>query len=72
DNALLAGYAAGELVVGRSIIEEVAETLDMLPRTDRRMPTGEEREVPARIFSDVNRAELWAAGNGNGNGESSN
>jgi hypothetical protein len=44
----------------------------MLPRTDRRMPTGEEREVPARIFSDVNRAELWAAGNGNGNGESSN
>ncbi|HEV7475207.1 MAG TPA: AAA family ATPase, partial [Pyrinomonadaceae bacterium] len=47
DNALLAGYAAGELVVGRSIIEEVAETLDMLPRTDRRMPTGEEREVPA-------------------------
>src|SRR6266850_5061382 len=31
DNALLAGYAAGELSIGRSIIEEVAESLDMLP-----------------------------------------
>lgn len=66
DNALLAGYAAGDLVIGRSIIEEVAENFDMLPRTDRRMPTSEETELPARIFSDANRAELWAAGNGNG------
>ena len=66
DNALLAGYAAGDLTIGRSIIEEVAESFDMLPRTDRRMPSGEVREVPARIFSDSNRAELWAAGNGNG------
>jgi general secretion pathway protein A len=65
DNALLAGYAAGELTVGRAIIEEVAETFDMLPRLDRRMQAGEERELQARIFSDTGRAELWAAGNGN-------
>ena len=72
DNALLAGYAAGELSIGRSIIEEVAESLDMLPCADRRMPAGEERELPARIFSDANRAELWVGGNGNKNGDASN
>ena len=62
DNALLAGYAAGELTVGRSIIEEVAESFDMLPRLDRGLQTGEENELPARIFSAAGRAELWAAG----------
>src|SRR3977135_993632 len=66
DNALLAGYAAGDLRIGRSILEEVAESFDMLPRMDRRVQAGEVREVPARIFSDANRAELWAAGNGKG------
>ena len=65
DNALLAGYAAGDLTIGRSIIEEVAESLDMLPRAERRAPTAEQKELPARIFSDRSRAELWAAGNGN-------
>jgi len=64
DNALLAGYAAGELTVGRSIIEEVAESFDMLPRLDRGLQTGEENELPARIFSAAGRAELWAAGEG--------
>lgn len=65
DNALLAGYAAGELTVGRAIIEEVAESFDMLPRLDRGLQTGEENELPARIFSAAGRAELWAAGEGN-------
>jgi general secretion pathway protein A len=32
DNAMLAAYSAGELVVGRRIVEEVADNLDMLPR----------------------------------------
>jgi general secretion pathway protein A len=65
DNALLAGYAAGELIVGRAIVEEVAETFDMLPRLDRGLQTSEENELPARIFSAAGRAELWAAGEGN-------
>ena len=64
DNALLAGYAAGETIISRSIIEEVAETFDMLPRADRGMQVGEEREAPAPIFSSANRAELWSAGSG--------
>lgn len=66
DNALLSGYAAGDLTIGRSVIEEVAGNLDMLPRQERGLQAGEEKELPARIFSDAGRAELWAAGNGNG------
>ncbi|MDQ6651785.1 MAG: AAA family ATPase [Acidobacteriota bacterium] len=62
DNALLAGYAAGEIIIGPSIIEDIAETFDMLPRSDRGMQPGEEREAPARIFSSAGRSELWAAG----------
>lgn len=64
DNALLTGYAAGEPTIGRAIIEEVAETFDMLPRSDRGRQMGEEREAPARIFSAAGRAELWNAGTG--------
>jgi hypothetical protein len=62
DNALLAGYAAGETTINRSIIEDIAETFDMLPRSAG-IQAGEEREAPARIFSSAGRAELWAAGN---------
>ena len=67
---MLAGFAAGETTIGRSIIEEVAETFDMLPSGDRGMQSGEEREAPARIFSDAGRAEIWAAGNGQSEEES--
>ena len=70
DNALLNGFAASELVISRAIVEEVAATFDMVPRTDR-LKNSEEREGPARIFKAAGRAELWAAGNGdssNGNG----
>jgi general secretion pathway protein A len=62
DNAMLAGFAASEPTIGRSIIEEVAETFDMLPRADRGLQIGEEREAPARIFTATGRADLWAAG----------
>ena len=71
DNAMLSGFAAGESVIGRSIIEEVADQFDMLPRGDRGRQMGEEREAPARIFSAAGRAELWAAGAGAGPGEGS-
>ncbi|HWT03711.1 MAG TPA: AAA family ATPase [Pyrinomonadaceae bacterium] len=66
DNSLLTGFSAGEEVVGRAIIEEVADQFDMLPRTDRGRQMGEEREAPARIFTAAGRAELWAAGTGSG------
>src|SRR5918992_3221631 len=64
DNSLLTGFSAGEEVIGRAIIEEVADQFDMLPRTDRGRQMGEEREAPARIFTAAGRAELWAAGTG--------
>jgi general secretion pathway protein A len=35
DNAMLAGYSAGETLIGRQILEEVADNLDMLPRKDQ-------------------------------------
>jgi general secretion pathway protein A len=63
DNALLAGYAAGETVISRAIIEEVAETFDMLPRMNSAMQANVEREAPANAFTSTGRAELWAAGN---------
>ena len=69
DNALLSGYAAGETTVGRNTIEEVAETFDMLPRSERGLQPGEERADAARIFSASGRAELWAAGSGVSDGE---
>jgi general secretion pathway protein A len=68
DNALLAGYAAGDVTIGRSIIEDVADTFDMLPRAQR-MPSGEERAEPARIFTSAGRAELWNAGKTSGDGD---
>ncbi len=62
DNALLAGFAAGETTISRELVEEVAETFDMLPSSDRGMQPGEQNETPAPIFSPASRAELWSAG----------
>ena len=62
DNALLAGFAAGVEEVDRPIIEEVAETFDLLPGGQRGMQTGEERERSSRVFGPAARAELWAVG----------
>jgi len=69
DNALLTGFATGEETIGRAIIEEVAETFDMLPRSERGRQMGEEREAQARIFTAAGRAELWSA---SGAGSSNN
>ena len=66
DNALLNGFAAGDRIISRAMIEQVAGTFDMLPRSDR--GTHPSEQSPARIFSASGRAELWAAGNGNGSG----
>ena len=64
DNALLNGFAAGEQMISRAIIQEVAETFDVLPRIAK----VEERESPARIFPAASRAELWSVGRGDQNG----
>jgi len=63
DNAMLNGFAAGEQIISRALIEEVAATFDMLPRKDRE---ARPLEDSVRIFNAAGRAELWAAGNGNG------
>jgi general secretion pathway protein A len=61
DNAMLAGYAAGEQIIGRQIIEDVADNLDLLPRKEalmnnektlENMPTG-------RVLTAEAREELW-------------
>jgi general secretion pathway protein A len=51
DNALLAGFAAGETRIGRSIIEDVAETFDLFPRLESGIQSASERVTPARIFN---------------------
>ncbi|MGZ8847556.1 MAG: ExeA family protein, partial [Pyrinomonadaceae bacterium] len=63
DNALLNGFASGDRIISRAMVEEVATTFDMLPRKDRNVPND---EGGVRIFNAAGRAELWAAGNGNG------
>jgi len=64
DNALLTGYSSNESTISREIIEEVAETFDMLPRSDRGLQKGEEKAPPANILTSAGRAELWATGTG--------
>ncbi|HJR07934.1 MAG TPA: AAA family ATPase [Pyrinomonadaceae bacterium] len=62
DNALLTGYASGLHTISRAVIEEVADTFDMLPDARQSRLSVEERESPARIFNAQGRAELWSAG----------
>jgi general secretion pathway protein A len=61
DNALLAGYAAGEMEISAAIIGDVAETFDMLPRSDHGGRMAEQPEAPARIFTPAGRADMWEA-----------
>ena len=64
DNAMLNGFAASESMISRAMIQEVAETFDILPRA----PKVEQSESTARVFPAASRAELWSMGSGNGNG----
>ncbi len=61
DNAMLSAYAAGEQIVGRKIIEEVADNLDLLPVKEEII--GNENagsEVgSARVLTPEAREELW-------------
>jgi general secretion pathway protein A len=62
DNALLTGYASELHTIPRAVIEEVADTFDMLPDARNSRLSIEEQESPARIFNAQGRAELWSAG----------
>jgi general secretion pathway protein A len=57
DNAMLAAYSAGEQVIGRQIIEEVADNLDLLPRPVVEQEI-EHHTNGASIFNREGRAEL--------------
>jgi hypothetical protein len=68
DNALLNGFASGTTIISRAIIEQIARTFDMLPRNEHGpVEYTAPAETTARIFNSSARAELWAAGDGNGN-----
>ena len=60
DNALLSAYSANKNYVDRTIIEEVAENLDMLP--DRLSLLGSERDdappVSSSVLTSIGRKEL--------------
>lgn len=60
DNAMLAAYAAGERSIGRQIIEEVAENLDLLP-AHVSVPAAETHLDPgvSRVFRTDVADETW-------------
>lgn len=61
DNSMLAGYAAGEQIIGRQIIEEVADNLDLLPRQENLIANEKavENVGSARVLTAEAREELW-------------
>lgn len=77
DNAMLSGYAAGEQIIGRQIIEEVADNLDLLPRNENVVihEPKIENVGSARVLTAEAREELWnnqnrLQGNSNNSGSS--
>ncbi|MEO7658164.1 MAG: AAA family ATPase [Pyrinomonadaceae bacterium] len=60
DNAMLAAYSAGEQVIGRQIIEKVAENLDMLPRKDNLIAADMAQDAPnPRVLRSEASDDLW-------------
>lgn len=62
DNSMLAAYAAGETIIGRQIVEEVADNLDLLPRRDVLKQTEKQMDTVApqgRVLTAEAREELW-------------
>ena len=61
DNALLTAYAAGDSIIGRQVIEEVADNLDLLPRNEA-LPASEkpvEKISSGGVLTAEAREELW-------------
>ena len=61
DNAMLTAYAAGEQIIGRQIIEDVADNLDLLPRNEKLLASEKpiEKIRSAGVLTDEAREELW-------------
>ncbi len=66
DNSMLAAYAAGDTLIGRQIVEEVAENLDLTPRSNKvssGKKASEEKSnsssSSAGILTAEGRDELW-------------
>ncbi len=60
DNAMLAAYSAGEQVIGRQIIEEVAENLDMLPSKDAMYAAEAALDAPdGHVLRAGSNDDLW-------------
>ena len=61
DNAMLSAYAGGEQIIGRQIIEKVAENLDLLPPKEEIIAKEEKAEEvnSARVLTPEAREELW-------------
>jgi general secretion pathway protein A len=61
DNSMLSAYAAGEQIVGRQLIENVADNLDMLPQQQEIIADGGKAEEvgSARVLTPEAREELW-------------
>lgn len=62
DNAMLAAYSAGEQIIGRQIIETVADNLDMLPRKDSLLAADAALDAPEGRVLRTNAGEEIAAG----------
>jgi general secretion pathway protein A len=63
DNALLAGYASDMKIIGRGIIEEVADSLDLLPSD---FPNQNPTVPVGSLMTNSSKVELWSAGEHNG------
>ncbi len=60
DNAMLTAYAAGEQIISREIIEEVAENLDLLPENISLAKSPAANDVPAgRVLKSEAKDDLW-------------
>ncbi|MGI8670546.1 MAG: ExeA family protein [Aridibacter sp.] len=61
DNSMLSAYAAGEQIIGRQTIEEVADNLDLLPQQEEIISKQQKVEEvsSARVLTPEAREELW-------------
>lgn len=60
ENALLAAYSESQRIIGRAIIEDVAENLDMLPQKDYRVAMETPRPAAASpVFQNEDGSDTW-------------